>query len=162
MSLLGFFAEEYKRLYEYCPNGEGGGVDPTCSPHGSATGHDEYKRAGNVVAGLKVRKDVPNLGSISASLSDYEELPGIREVPLSAFDPQYKPARDDSTTALAKQISKNKEINPLIVAIDDQGPYIIEGGHRFDAMYLLGMKSFPAVVVIDKTAKHPKFRWPTR
>jgi hypothetical protein len=40
MSLLGFFAEEYKRLYEYCPTGEGGGIDPTCSPHGDKIAGD--------------------------------------------------------------------------------------------------------------------------
>jgi hypothetical protein len=38
MSLLGFFAAEYRRLYEYCPNGPGGGVDPSCSPTGKAGG----------------------------------------------------------------------------------------------------------------------------
>ena len=55
MSLLGFFAREY-RDYVYCPTGEGGGIDPTCSPTGS-TG---YKAAPASVAdailkdGLKV------------------------------------------------------------------------------------------------------------
>lgn len=37
MSLLGFFAREY-RDYVYCPTGEGGGIDPTCSPTGESRG----------------------------------------------------------------------------------------------------------------------------
>jgi hypothetical protein len=119
----------------------------------------EYNRAGKVVSGLKVRSFVPNQDSIAASLTDYEILPGIREVPLASFDPQYQPVRDDRTKALAEQIKASGEINPLIVAVDSKGPYIIEGGHRFDAMYLLGVRSFPAMVVIDKEADVPRFKY---
>jgi hypothetical protein len=38
----------------------------------------------------------------------------------------------------------------LIVAIDKQGPYILEGSTRIDALYNLGVKTFPALVVYDK------------
>ena len=37
----------------------------------------------------------------------------------------------------------------------DKGPYILEGGHRFDALKLLGKKSFPALVVIDTSEEKP-------
>lgn len=122
-------------------------------------GGGEYNRAGEVVSGMRVRPFVPNQDSIAASLTDYEILPGIREVPLALFDPGYKPVHDARTVALAEHIKESGEINPLIVAVDGKGPYIIEGGHRFDAMYLLGVRSFPAMVVIDKEAEAPKFKY---
>ena len=37
MSLLGFFAEEFRR-YAYCPTGEGGGIDNSCPPSGGNGG----------------------------------------------------------------------------------------------------------------------------
>jgi len=40
--------------------------------------------------------------------------------------------------------------SPLIVVIDSDGPYILEGATRIDAIYNLGIKTFPALVVIDK------------
>ncbi|HUS48953.1 MAG TPA: hypothetical protein VMZ91_02210, partial [Candidatus Paceibacterota bacterium] len=40
-------------------------------------------------------------------------------------------------------------ISPLIVVIDSEGPYILEGGHRYVALRELGFQSFPAVIVID-------------
>ncbi len=117
---------------------------------------DGWPRAGAEVDGRIVRKDVPNLGSISASFEKYEELPGVREVPMAAMDAEYRAgveARplDARTQRLADEIAQNREINPLIVAIDDEGPYILEGGHRFDALVKSGAKSFPAVVVHDNT-----------
>jgi hypothetical protein len=110
---------------------------------------------GQDVSGLLVREDVPNLDSIGASLEDYNVLPGIKEVPMSAFDVEGKPSyRNNSererTLNLAEEINNNKEINPLIVVQDDQGYYILEGGHRFDALRELGIQSFPAVVVRDE------------
>ena len=33
--------------------------------------------------------------------------------------------------------------------MDRKGPYILEGGHRYSALKLLGAKSFPALVVVD-------------
>ena len=110
---------------------------------------------GQDVSGLVVREDVPNLDSIGASLEDYNVLPGIKEVPMSAFDVEGEPSyRNNSererTLNLAEEINSNKEINPLIVVQDDQGYYVLEGGHRFDALRELGIQSFPAVVVRDE------------
>ena len=55
------------------------------------------------------------------------------------------------TEKLAEEIKNSNEINPLIVVYDGnpQGPYILEGGHRFDALRLLNAKSFPALVLIE-------------
>jgi len=114
-----------------------------------------FPRAGTAVDGRIVREDIPNLDSIGASCNDYETLPGIREVPMTNFGSGggYANYQENiRSQELAKQIAISNEINPLIVAIDQQGPgepYILEGGHRFDALRLLGAKSFPALVVID-------------
>jgi len=110
---------------------------------------------GDKVAGLTVREDVPNMGSISASLDNYEILSGIRKVPAKAFDAEYLDSLrargiDKRTSDLSEQIKQSKEINPLIVAVDSKGAYIIEGGHRFDALMTQGRDSVPAKVVIDQ------------
>lgn len=110
--------------------------------------------AGHTVSGLTVRDTVPDRGSIRASLDDYEIVPGVREVPFTAFDIPAKPsyyskAERERTLHLADSIARSQEINPLIVVIDDTGPYILEGGHRFDALQELGIKTFPALVVLD-------------
>lgn len=109
------------------------------------------------VDGREVLPDVSNTSSIGSSVEDPEVLPGLYEIPMSAFDPAYKP-RPHSTQErqrldeLKAAISHNKQISPLIVVIDDQGPYVLEGGHRFDALHEMGAKSFPAMVVIDKAS----------
>lgn len=115
-----------------------------------------YPKAGETVGGLKVRSKVDNTGSISASLNDYEELGGVREISRSEFTaPKYDPSKAttvdsrDRALALAEEIRKSGEITPLIVAIDKDGPYILEGGHRFDALDILGVDKFPAVIVRD-------------
>ena len=51
---------------------------------------------------------------------------------------------------LAEQIKESGEISPLIVVEDADGLYILEGSHRYDALYYLGAKSFPALLVIDQ------------
>ena len=61
----------------------------------------------------------------------------------------YSTDEEKRTKELAEQIKQTNEITPLIVAIDAQGPYILEGGHRFDALRELGANSFPAMVVLD-------------
>jgi hypothetical protein len=115
-----------------------------------------YKLAGSEVSGLKVREQVPNTNSISATFTNYEVLPGIREFLMSDFEAKptdlfYSKSDLDRVRNLAEQIKLSKEINPLIVAVDKEGPpYILEGGHRLGALYLLGVNSFPALVVIDK------------
>ena len=113
-----------------------------------------YPIAGPIVDGLTVRDGVPNIGSISASFTDYEVLSGIREVPLSDFsgaETFFYDANDKRRSeGLAGKIAESGEIAPLIVAIDKEGPYILEGAHRFVALSKLGKKTFPALVVIDQ------------
>lgn len=109
---------------------------------------EEFKEAGDTVDGREVRKDIPNQDSIEATFgSDFEILPGVREVSLSEFEAP--PDINPRTQALAEEIRESDEINPLIVAVDEGGPYILEGANRFDALKILGAKSFPAQVVID-------------
>jgi len=119
---------------------------------------DNYKNypiAGSMVSGLKVSDQVNNLSSIGASLSQYEILPKIREIPMSDFGDSSPHsnfyARDDigRCQKLANEIKQSGEITPLIVVLDDEGPYILEGGHRFVALGLIDIHSFPALVVID-------------
>ena len=109
--------------------------------------------ADDVVNGIKVRKDIPNQSSIGASLNDYS-IHGVQEVPMSAFQtvgkPKYRNAQEEKRTKeLARQIQENKELNPLIVVKDAEGHYILEGGHRFDALRELDIDSFPALMVHD-------------
>jgi hypothetical protein len=109
--------------------------------------------ADSIIGGLTVRKEIPNTSSIQSSLENYENL-GLQEVPMSAFQAKGKPKyyskqEEERTKQLAKEIQQNKEINPLIVVKDDEGYYILEGGHRFDALKELDIKSFPALVVQD-------------
>lgn len=116
---------------------------------------DAYPPAGGEVEGLKVRPDIPNTSSIEASIPDYEILPGIRAVPISDFDPPstFFYAKDDwqHGHSLAQAIAQSGEISPLIVVIDDEGPYILEGAHRFVALAELGKTTFPALVVIERS-----------
>jgi len=114
----------------------------------------DYPKAGPVVSGLEVREDIPNMESISATLSDYKVLPGVREVPMAGFNAAPKDmfyAANDVkwTKELAEKIKESREINPLIIVVDKEGPYVLEGAHRISALYLLGIKSFPAIVVLD-------------
>ena len=108
----------------------------------------KYPAAKETVDGHTVREHVPNYDSISASLApNYEVLDGVREIPMSHFDdPGSVTPR---TRQLAADIKQSGELNPLIVAIDHRGPYILEGGHRFDALRINKAKSFPAVVALD-------------
>jgi uncharacterized ParB-like nuclease family protein len=111
-------------------------------------------KAGDVVDGLTVGKDVKNTGSISASFNDWEEL-GIQTVKMSDFDytdPKkmfYDPKELARTERLAKEIAENGRIDPLIVVEDAKGRYVLEGGHRLGALHLLGKKEFPALLVRD-------------
>jgi len=113
-----------------------------------------FPMAGEIVDGRDVMSTVPNMGSIAASLDDWETLDEIREVSFDDFD-QYERSSmqglSKRTRLLAEQIQQNNRISPLIVVIDKEGPYVLEGGHRFDALGALGAKSFPAVVVVEIT-----------
>lgn len=114
-----------------------------------------YRVARDRVDGREVinRDDVPNLDSIGASLYEYEILDGVREVSMADFNTDspsfYSTAERERVEELAGEIKRRKQITPLIVVADPKGPYILEGGHRFDALTLLKAKSFPAVVVVD-------------
>ncbi len=115
---------------------------------------NKYKRAKGRVDGRVVGDDVPNTSSISASLNTYKVLPGIREVPFSAFDQMgslryYSKSEETRTRILADEIFLSEMVKPLIVVEEAEGPYILEGGHRFDALRELEARSFPALVVVD-------------
>ena len=118
------------------------------------TAPGKFAMAGDMVDGLLVRDEIPNQGSIGSSIDDYTVLRGIREIPLTAFTQlpklkYYSISEEARTKRLAEQIKASGEINPLIVVIDKEGPYVLEGGHRFDALREIGKTSFPALVVLD-------------
>jgi hypothetical protein len=110
--------------------------------------------AGAVVDGRNVinANHVPNIGSIQSSLSNYTVLKGIRVVLMAEFTltgRTYSASGNRRIKELAGQIQASQEITPLIVVYDNDGPYILEGATRADALYILGAKAFPALVVID-------------
>ena len=104
--------------------------------------------------GRVVRDDIPNMSSIGASLNDYYISKGIYDIPLSEFSKlsgkHYTKDGTDKINYLVDAIKASNEINPLIVVIDNEGLYVLEGGHRSEALYKLGAKSLPAKLVIDK------------
>ena len=104
---------------------------------------------------LLVRGLADNQESIEATLTDYRILPVIREVPVNVFDAKptdmYYDVHDlNRVKELALEISISGWISPLIVVVDEHGPYVLEGGHRLGAMYLSSIKSFPALVVVGE------------
>ncbi|KKK81254.1 hypothetical protein LCGC14_2815330 [marine sediment metagenome] len=117
--------------------------------------NSRYPLAGNVVSGLRVSEQIDNMSSINASLYQYEILPNVREVPMSDFgspkpcDNFYARTDIERCRSLASEIRESGEIMPLIIVVDDKGPYILEGGHRFVALHELGVQTFPALVVVD-------------
>jgi hypothetical protein len=116
--------------------------------------NSHYPKAGTRVSGLHVREHVPNLSSIDGYFADSETLRGIRVVPMSDFQVTAPGklfyAKDDieRTERLAEAIGESHELNPLIVAVDAEGPFIIEGAHRLGALHLLKAKELPAIVVV--------------
>jgi hypothetical protein len=114
----------------------------------------KYQKASDIVDGRKVRSEIPNMDSIEASLEKPNILPGIYEIPLSEFGgltgKHYSSSGTKRISELADEISINKEINPLIVVLDKEGPYILEGATRAEALYKLGAKSLPAKIVLDE------------
>lgn len=111
-----------------------------------------FPRAGAVVSGLEVINKIDNKDSIDASLENYYTYEGIRECPMSYFGTGgYANINETKRSErLAQEIKIYKKITPLIVVIDNEGPYILEGGHRIQALQILGIKSFPALVVLDQ------------
>jgi hypothetical protein len=119
---------------------------------------DSYEKAGDTVDGREVinADNIPNQGSIGAELGDnYKILPGVREVPMSDFTglngKHYSTQGQKRIDDLAAEIKESKQITPLIVAEDAEGPYVLEGATRAEALFKLGAKSFPALVVQDTT-----------
>lgn len=114
----------------------------------------EYGRAGRRVSGFEVGDRIPNIDSIGSSLGEYRTLPGVREVPMADLPTAgagYADVRDqERVLELAAQIRESGRVDPLIVVVDSEGPYVLEGAHRLDALHLLGVKSFPALVVVDE------------
>jgi len=116
--------------------------------------NQRYPPVGGEVSGLTISNEpIANTSSIGASLYDWEELPGIREMPIDDFgDPKrffYAKNDFERCRELAEEIKQSGEIMPLIVVVEKEGPYILEGGHRILALYLLGIKTFPALVIIS-------------
>ncbi len=112
----------------------------------------EYPAAGELVDGRTVADGVPERATIDAVLDDYAELPGIREIPMDAIDLTQQTlsvAEKSQIPRLVEEIRESNEISPLIVVQDADGLYILEGGHRAEALSSLGAKSFPALVVQD-------------
>jgi hypothetical protein len=107
---------------------------------------------GETVDSRIVREHVPNTHSLSATLDNYQVLPGIRHVQMSHFPGAaahhmfYSADDHQRVDHLSQQIHHSKEINPLIVVHDHEGPYVLEGGHRMASLHKLGAKSFPAMV----------------
>ncbi|MCR4301808.1 MAG: phage minor head protein [Sulfuricaulis sp.] len=143
--------------------GRPGEVGGSAAGISMSTLNSRFPVAGAVVDGREIPgfddefgPDIPNMSSISASLTDYEVLDGVREVKVSEFEDNGKPSfylatEETQVQALAEEIKQSKTITPLIVVFDasPKGPYILEGGHRFDALKLIGATSFPALVVVD-------------
>jgi hypothetical protein len=128
---------------------------------GSRTAQAEvrFKPAAPSVDGREVDESGPTAAdydAVRASLYEWDELDGVREVPMDAFEhrgkPRYRsPEERDRTLSLAREIEESGRITPLIVVYDgESSPYVLEGAHRFDALRELGAKSMPAVVIVDK------------
>ena len=117
----------------------------------------KYPLAGSMVDGLSVLDYVSNTDSIDASLYKYYILDGIREVNMYengeslGSDRSYSVARNNIIDELMNEIRNSGEIEPLIFVTDLNGDnqYILEGSHRIDALHRLGIKKFPALVVIN-------------
>jgi len=113
----------------------------------------EYPKAGSKVDGREVGDEIPNQDSISSTFTDYKILPGIREISMKDWGTpnQYFYAKNDldRSKELAEEIKNSNWIAPLIIADEGGEPYILEGGHRYVALYYLDAKSFPAMVVIS-------------
>jgi hypothetical protein len=114
----------------------------------------KYPRASGSVGGLMVDSGaIPNTSSIGSTFNKYNVLNGIREIPMSEFGgPRsvfYASNDFRSSENLSREIQMTKKITPLIIAVDKNGPYILEGAHRYVALHMLNIQSLPALVVVD-------------
>lgn len=113
---------------------------------------NKYPKANGISGDLIVDNDVPNTNSISASLKNYEEIRGIRNIPISEFyltGISYSIEEDNHIKKIEEQIKQSKHIKPLIVVMDKEGLYILEGGHRAEALYNLKATYLPALLIVD-------------
>lgn len=113
---------------------------------------EDYFLSNGECDGLRVRDEIPNLSSISASLNKWEKVPGVRNIPIENFyltGKSYSVSEDKRIEDLAERIRYSGEINPLIVIKDSDGLYILEGSHRADALFRLGIRYIPALIVVD-------------
>jgi len=114
----------------------------------------EFPLAGAMVDNLEVLDDIPNMDSISATFDDYKILKGIREIPISEFETDinknFRSKNDhDRVRHLMAAIKDSGQIKPLIVVKEKDGPYVLEGGHRLVALAMIGVKTIPALIVLD-------------
>ena len=116
----------------------------------------KYPKISNVMtSGLTIMNNIDNTESISASMNDYYIYDGVREFPMSDFEKSqpHSLSEYEKTKNLANNIKKSKTISPLIVVVGEDKssyPYILEGFHRFDALQMLNIPTFPALMVLDK------------
>lgn len=134
------------------------GMSKTFTPGpASSTGITSFKpiHPGESLGPFVAGENVSNLSSIRASLEPgYVVEKGIQAVPLSEFYGGNKPnlktgrvSEIERTNKLAEAIRESKRLDPLIVVRDKEGSYVLEGGHRLDASYLLDATHVPAIVV---------------
>jgi hypothetical protein len=115
----------------------------------------QFPKASGKVDGRRVLKNVDNTSSIAATLYKWDVLPGIRRVKMKEFAGMgpfamfYAKNDHDRAKDLSRSIKESGEISPLIIVIDSEGPYILEGAHRYVALWHLKAKEFPALVVVD-------------
>lgn len=139
-------------------SGGGEGIAETLAEETIINKYDKlFPLAGTTLNGLEVKDSIPNTSSISASLDNYKVLRGVRSIPISEFNASphdlfYATSDFDRVDNLAKSIAENKWISPLIVVVDNEGVYVLEGAHRLGALYQLDIKEFPALVVLDLDA----------
>jgi hypothetical protein len=124
------------------------------------SGHAFVKhKHGEKVGGYHGGEKINNYGSYESS-GISKVLPGIHKVPMSSFETThpndlfYAKNDHDKVRQLAEQIKHNKYLDPLLVAMDEKGPYVLEGGHRLGAAHLLGMKEIPAMVGYEPEVEH--------
>lgn len=151
-------AKDHVLSYERPNPGSGGLAEKGAEGAAKAAvpASDRYRtlEPSDLVDGRTIRDfdNVPNLSSIRSSVDDPVVLGGVREVDISDFTltgKHYSVAGTKRINELADQISQSGEISPLIVVVDKEGPYILEGATRAEALHKIGAKSFPAVVVLD-------------
>lgn len=117
----------------------------------------EYPATDPAVENSPVLYHAPGADLISASNGEYKVLSGIRRVRFSDFpgigpkdSPVFQSRNErEQTELLAMTIHYAGSINPLVVAIDKEGPSVLDGGRRFNALRLLQVESFPAVILIS-------------